>query len=527
MKNVCSFLLFLLISNVVFGQIEWVGNHEFSEFGVDIKHTLQNQQILSLGAGFTVFDSLGNIVYDNKLGFYQRSELVELHDTSFLLFAEFFACDLIVAEMIKFDKDWNMSWNSNAPFGVRQVDKFSDNSILILTENLQRMDTNGVVYWDMTPSYSISDIAITVSDTVVLATNLGVVVMDGNGAVDSVYSDLKFDMVSLLPNGNFLAQSKDTLWLLAPDLKKIASYIQHGIVDVEYDEVGVYLIADAPNAYLLNDSLNLISSFQPTSHNQSFYAISPAQQGVVLGGHEKFGHNATSNSSTFIKFFESDGATINTHEDVAVLSVDKDNYPSVETGSAYTSVIIHDIKAEVKNYGTLPLNELNLNMDFGVLYIPFDCPLDQRFSKHFENLNLLPGEATLLNWGDQKLWFAGIAPSTIDLCLWTSLPNHHLETNNDNDVACTQVTVATKERLPVAFEQYFNPVADELNIALKNSMGNEQAVANIFNATGQLVQSENIVGQQQSLELSHLADGPYFLQIVAGQQVGWEKFVKY
>lgn len=143
-------------------------------------------------------------------------------------------------------------------------------------------------------------------------------------------------------------------------------------------------------------------------------------------------------------------------------------------------------------------------------------------------MNLQPNETTELNWDELKFRTRDyLSGQQLELCLWTSLPNHHLEINNDNDVSCTEVLVATNERFPVAFSHSFNPVADELYLDMQSSVQNEKIEAHIFNAKGQLVHSEAITAQRQSLELGHLPDGAYFLQIVAGQRIGWGKFAKY
>ena len=111
--------------------------------------------------------------------------------------------------------------------------------------------------------------------------------------------------------------------------------------------------------------------------------------------------------------------------------------------------------------------------------------------------------------------------------MWTSLPDHHLETNNDNDVSCAQVTVTAHEPHPIEFQAAFNPVTDELQLELNNFFENEKTTARIFNAAGQLAHSEPINAQSQTLELGKLTDGAYFLQIIVGQRVGWSKFAKY
>ncbi|MBK8562443.1 MAG: T9SS type A sorting domain-containing protein [Saprospiraceae bacterium] len=68
---------------------------------------------------------------------------------------------------------------------------------------------------------------------------------------------------------------------------------------------------------------------------------------------------------------------------------------------------------------------------------------------------------------------------------------------------------------------------DELNIELPTDMDYTVVKAHIFNPAGQLVYKTAITEQRQTLQMGDLTDGVYFLQILAGERVGWEKFAKY
>ena len=247
----------------------------------------------------------------------------------------------------------------------------------------------------------------------------------------------------------------------------------------------------------------------------------------MLAGSERYGNDDHRNFSAFIKQFSVNGGTMNTAEDAALTTVSQNGPLDVSEVWNLFTITIPGIELTVKNNGSAPIDNLKINFSRpGAAGFP--CPFSNTFSKEFENLNLLPGASTTLNWGELQIhtWedFSG---EQIELCFWTSLPNHHLETNNENDINCTEVLVAAHEPLPISYHHAFNAVADVLYLEMQSPLVQEKTAAHIFNAAGQLVYKTAITEQQQTLELQALPDGAYFLQIVSGEQVGWGKFAKY
>jgi hypothetical protein len=251
----------------------------------------------------------------------------------------------------------------------------------------------------------------------------------------------------------------------------------------------------------------------------------------VVGGGEQYGNNDHENQAAFIKEFRNGGTTAQTNADVSLTQVSQSGSIQVQYfENWYYRATLPGISVMVKNNGSSVINSLGVNLTFPSDNIfLWECALVQSFSKSFENLNLQPNASMQLTWGDQEVWFSSNPTGEqLELCMWTSLPNLHLETNNDNDVSCTEVLISSaREPQPLAFRHYFNAESDELVLEIEPGFELEKSATFIFNAAGQLLRKTPIAEQRQVLVLRDLADGAYFLQVVSGERVGWGRFVKY
>jgi hypothetical protein len=322
-------------------------------------------------------------------------------------------------------------------------------------------------------------------------------------------------------NGNLL--------LFSPDFSQVGQFQQpDDIMDIAIEASELAVLTASQKILRFDLSLNAIATVQLSGHNQTFTSLAFDGNGFIVGGGEQYGNNGHESTSSFIKHYNLDGSTNNTNEDIELTSVSQSGQIGVKDYSGIYEISIHDIDLLVTNKDTEPVHSLTANIQFGDLEGVWECTIEQEINTTFDNLDLQPGTSMHLVWDEVKFYtWDNLAGQNLDLCLWTSLPNHHLETNNDNDVACTQVTVATNERQPVAFSQSFNPSTDELQLELNDFFENEKTEARIFNAAGQLVHAESIAAQRQAIGLGNLPDGPYFLQILSGERVGWGKFAKY
>lgn len=536
MKNVFSFFFFLLLSNAVFGQIEWVGNHQFSESASDLVRTSQGHCVMlhGNGSGITVFDDNGNILLNDTVFVfteYGQSDIIEFPDSSFMYITGGLACDVFFSYFVKYDKNWNQT-SADYCLGNSNIARFSDNSFAALNsmdDLVERLgpDGNQVWYKDFY-DFEIFDLAVTPGDTLLIASEDGLLRLTKDGTIVDTFPNLVFERLEILPNGNLLALTNDVLFLLNPDFDISAAFQQTGdsIEDIVFDQNEIAVLTSAPAVARLGFGLNQIGLTPLSGHHQTFAAVAFSDDGYWLAGGEQYGNASHQNHGAFVKSFSLDGTTGSTLKDVELTSVSANDELAFQNFGWVNLATIQDISFTIKNNGPTPIQRIEANMVFPIVLGLGECYVEQTFSKPFENLDLQPGASKVLDWGNQELYLNNLQPGQVlEFCMWTSLPDHHLETNNDNDVSCTEVLVAAHEPFPIAFYHAFNPVADMLYLEMKSQV--DAANANIFNAAGQLVYTAPIDGQSQNLDLSGLPDGAYFLQIVSGERVGWGKFAKY
>lgn len=393
MKNVFSSLLFLFFSNFVFGQIEWVGNHEFSESASDIFRTSKNQLVLlhGNGSGFTVFNPDGSVVLDDTTFIFTSSGLSEMieskEDSSFIFVLGGEDCDILINFLVKYDKNWNKVW-SNYTGGIGgPIAGFSDNSFAIgynLWDSMvAKWSSNGDLSWviNLDP-YEIKDLAVAYNDTLYVATSQGLLKITLDGMVTDTFANLIFDRIEILPNGNFLAQTNDILYLYSPDFTQMAFFQQQGetIEDLSFDQSQIVVLTAASKIIRLDFDLNTIGSNQLTGHNQSFKALSLTDNGFVVGGGELYGNNEHKNTAAFIKSYGWDGATISTNEDIELTSVSQNGQIGVVDYFGIYEITIPNITVTVKNQGTQVVNELTANIEFPSLNAFIECDYPQVFS---------------------------------------------------------------------------------------------------------------------------------------------------
>lgn len=220
MKNVFSVFTFLLVSNFAFGQIEWVGNHDFFDGTADILSTSQGQYVLlhSNGSGLTVFNDNGGIVFEDTIFQFTDagiSDIIELPDSSFMLVLGGIDCDILLNFYVKYDKNWN-KLGADYTYGRGFLAKFSDNSIALaddfygLVEKLD-IDGNQVWYKDLYLNH-VNDLVIK-DDSLFVATTGGLIKMTTDGIIVTTIPSLVFDRLETMPNGNLIAQQNNGLYL--------------------------------------------------------------------------------------------------------------------------------------------------------------------------------------------------------------------------------------------------------------------------------------------------------------------------
>ncbi|MBI5916259.1 MAG: T9SS type A sorting domain-containing protein [Bacteroidetes bacterium] len=481
---------------------------------------------------------MGNIIFSGLTNDYPNgisaefSELVEMSDSSIIFSAGWLECDVIVGAIIKYDKNWNEIATIYTSTAGGHAARLNDDSFVLGSwGSIGRWDANGNQLWDdYLLGFNINDLAATAGDTLLLATNHGLLKMTADGDVVDTLPNLIFNRLEILPDSNFLAQLNDVLYLYSPNFDQLAFFQFQGdaIVDFAIDDADIAVLTTAQKIVRLSHNLTQIGTTQLVGHNQTFYVLEKANEGCMVGGSERYGTTEHGNLSAFIKEFALNGNTANTAKDVALTHASNIGQILVVDYPLAYHVILTHVEIELENTGQSPINQVTVNMEFPTIMIPWECPIFQTFSKTFNNLNLLPGGSKTVDW--EWIEFLVIDEptpgQTFELCFWTSLPDHHLETNNDNDVSCTEVLVAAHEPFPIEFEAYFLPSSDEVYLDLPPDADNENSTLSVFNAAGQLL-GEEALHRQEILSMGHLPDGLYLFRVAFENRMGWAKVVKY
>ena len=82
-----------------------------------------------------------------------------------------------------------------------------------------------------------------------------------------------------------------------------------------------------------------------------------------------------------------------------------------------------------------------------------------------------------------------------------------------------------EENQNTMFRIYPNPTKGELNIELLTQNLQEQNRIEVRGISGQLIFSENISGAQESIDISHLSKGLYFITISNSEKIQTEKII--
>ncbi|TAK42607.1 MAG: T9SS type A sorting domain-containing protein [Saprospiraceae bacterium] len=546
MKAVFILLFSLSFYGFTFGQIEWTGNYKFSEWATELFRKSNGEIILKQGSGiyhdgngFTVFDSLGNIVFSKTFNNYPEepgadvSEILELPDSSIVFSVEWDECDISIGAVLKYDKNWNEVWQNYSMPIAGPASLLSDGGFVIGSNSfgsIARFTENGDEIWsNYLNGFSIMDIAATANDTLLIACTEGLIRMDKGGVIDTVFSSLIFDRFEITGNGRFWVQHNDTLSYLSPDFSTIGSIHipDAAVVDFVFDENEIAILTGPPGVHRFDYSLQQVGSFTLSGENQTFDQVAFYQEGLAIGGAEHYGSAEHGNDAAFIKYYSTGGDAPSSNMDAAIVSNEQGQEAFVTHPWAY-EVVFRDIKITVQNFGETPIEQVNLNLEFPEVWLPGWCFKIQQFSKQFDNFLLLPGETIDLTWDSLLVWFEEKPEGFVEFCIWSSIPNHKLDENAANDVHCSDFIVSSKESfLNPSFQIFPNPTASQATLGYQLPPGTTGAV-HIFNSIGRQVEVFPVEQASGSLTLPEYPVGLYFVSLVVeGQVVRTERWVQF
>lgn len=543
MKKFLHLLILLTFSTLAFAQIEWAGNFVFSEGTTDLLRTKTNRFILvhggefPVGNGITVFDSLGNIVFSQITNDYlfsegaSMSEILETPDSGFVFSAVLPECDVIANTIAKYDQNWNLLWMNYDTWTIGPGACLSDGSTVFClyeANYVERWNANGQKIWSKwLPGYHILDLTALPGDSLLAVTREGLLVILPDGSPAAVFADLLFDRLEATPSGDFLAQHGDSLFLLSSSFEKMAVLTFPGeeIRDFTFNEDRVGVLVSPNHVYLFDSSLQPLGDF---SGDEMLNSLVFASDGILAGGTERYGSTTNGNHSAFIKNYGLDGSSVNFEIDAGVVSLEQGGETTVTYEHGGFRVHFRDLKATVRNFGSVPIQRVNLNVQFpGILFV-WECVVPQEFSKNYENLSLQPGETVELIWDSLSVWFQNDPAGTLEFCVWISLPNHKLDDDAMNDTHCTGFLVNEQERLPAeSFSLFPNPTKDE-SILQFPTPAEMPCEVFLTDCSGRILQSHRLAPGIEKLVLKDLKPGFYFISLsVEGKIVKTEKLFCY
>lgn len=171
------------------------------------------------------------------------------------------------------------------------------------------------------------------------------------------------------------------------------------------------------------------------------------------------------------------------------------------------------ISVTIRNNGTDVLRSVSLYTRPSSID-PLPCFLDTAIYRRFDQLDVLPGDTTVLVVDDLPV---SKLSGPDKFCVWLSMPNDQPDAKRKNDSYCTAVT-GFNLPLPDQMRIFPNPVQDQLFISLES---NDFIAARIqiSNMAGQIVLDEAVLkkGDYYVVNTATLATGVYILRV--GNQV--------
>ncbi len=547
MNKIHITLMTVVFALPCFGQIEWVSDfdrpHEIKTFMVSSQnhHVVNLASIETSGSPVPIaiaIDGMGSEVYrlavvpwENSF-FYMISDIVELSDSSILFTNILFSVDdwgwgSFWDAGVRIDKTWEIpEWVGIPFFSVEGAHglRLSEGYVLYAPDGsrMARVDNDDVTIWNNYADFTIHGLTVTTDDRLVWAGSDGLVVMDADGNIETVYPDLLFEEVQATLNDGIVGLRQDTLFLLSPGFGQVAS---HGfpsgqVLDYSVAFGKVAVLTENQFIYLFNDSLALQDSFELVDESE-FQFVDVGQDWLALAGQETYGTAMPSGGTVanFTKDYSFAGDNYDMSRDVGVTDIQPGEVTGVVTHPGYYEIRYEDVQVTVENFGGSPVDEF---------YVRFrNLAPNQYSTKKFNNVSLMPGEATTLVWENFKLRTFTQPGGFQDVCLWTSHPDFRLDANSTNDGFCTSFLVNDNEAATgFGFDVYPNPSSSGSTLEYGLPVGSDGKVA-VFNNLGVRVAEFETGAESGSLELPKFPAGLYYLALEAdGQVVHTLKFVQ-
>lgn len=530
MKEIVLFFLIITSSPPIFGQIEWVSEGPSSNFSKNLFKTKTNQFVLFHGnqtgaaTEMSVFDELGNLVYylerDGYFGEYQIHSfrnIMHMPDSSVAVLLENVYLDTIsgwvdfYSTVLKFDKQWNPYQIYGTAFSGEDVGgSVSDGSFILMTKQgsgVSRVAPDGGWIWAEWLDYACNDLVVTENDTIVIATDEGLILMNLDGDIITAYPDYIFKRVKVSEQGKIVGVSNDQIFILSPEYSLLFNdSLSVGTVEDFYLEGDtVVVLTDSNYVYFFNDALDLLNSFQLFDDGQ-FDFISINSDNVIISGTELYGgqNENEQTHASFLKEYSFIGDDYNLSNDLSIAEVGQvGEMVVINQGASVYKVLLKEVPVLIENSGNKPVNNFHLRTKYNS-------------AKTITDFSIQPNESKAFVWDEVVLnFYHDPAGEMFNLCFWTSHPDDLMDINVENDFNCTEIIVNDSESFyNENISIYPNPITTgQLNIEVSgHAAQNTFYGLSLFDLIGREIM---VFPFSNLIDLSQFGSGFFILNFVS------------
>jgi hypothetical protein len=390
------------------------------------------------------------------------------------------------------------------------------------SHNVTRVTNAGMEVWEKNLNISPSDLALTQSDTLLFLTPNGLWVMDEHGTTVSIHPAINHKLLKADPLAGIVCVAGDSLFLYnhTYDLISKKGLAGDNIKDFDVRDGKIAVLTHADSVHVFDSTLVSVGSFG-LSEDAEFRFLSVSSQTVTLAGLEAYGGSPVhlyGTASTFLKEYTFEGNNFNQDNDTGVIGITPSPGISVqETSPTSYWINMQDVAVTVRNFGDKTVSSLKLQATYNNPH-------------YFENLNLEAGQELTINVPELRLFHNGSQPAgqVLDLCIWTSHPDQRVDSDNSNDLFCTDFLVGSKEAiLSEGMVLFPNPASRLLNVQLLEKPSLPQGSIRVSDITGRIVLNTSMINTDKiAIPVQDWPVGMYFLQyLVDGEILAMERFV--
>ncbi len=533
MKKLIILALVQINTFELFGQLNWA--HEWKDGGCQafLKTSWGDYAMLNNESNYFMGVSPdGNLIFDSEGApqpgfntFISYIDLFEMAGNTYGAIADVADFDPTTGwatgyrAVLQYDKTGQIISSANTYFfsGDKGIGLSNGDMVLINygSHNVARVTNTGVEVWEKNLNISPSDLALTQLDTLLFLTPNGLWVMDEHGTTLSNHPAINHQLLKADPQVGIVCVAADSLFLYDYTYELVSKKGLSGdnIKDFDVRNGKIAVLTQADSVHVFVSTLVSVGSFG-LAEDAEFRFISVSPQTVTLAGLETYGGSPIhlyGTASTFLKEYTFEGNDFNQDNDTGVIGITPSTGISVqETSPTSYWINMQDVAVTVRNFGDKTVSSLKLQAAYNNPH-------------YFENLNLEAGQELTLNVPEIRLFHNGTQPTgqVLDLCIWTSHPDQRVDSDNSNDLFCTDFLVGSKEIVLTNRMMLFpSPASHILNIQLMGQTHLTEGSIRISDLTGrQILNADLIKADKITVPVNDWPTGIYFLEYLEDGEV--------